>query len=198
MNGKFSVQLCNPLGVKLIYWGYLAQQWERLVMIHPQHIACSAFELSPLFPQLFPSHPFLTAKGWGLLKFQLLPCIFIAWFWFCCWFFLTLQAPKNWCICFSLVVHSDEPAFSWEVPEDGNTQLARHGQIWHHVPMLLGGLHCSSGNAEINGPAEIPAPKVRARAVTLGEGGKKPYELCATGASLSSFYFLSLLLLLFF
>lgn len=87
MNGKLSVQLCNPLGVKLIYWGYLAQQWERLVMIHPQHIACSAFELSPLFPQLFPSHPFLTAKGWGLLKFQLLPCIFIAWFWFCCWFF---------------------------------------------------------------------------------------------------------------
>lgn len=128
------------------------------------------------------------------LVFKLLPCVLFG-------FFLALQAPENWCVCFSLVVRSDESAFSWEIPEDRNTQLAGHSQIWHHILVLLGGLHCSSGHAEVNGPSEIPAPKVRARAVTLGEGGKKPCELFATGASLSSFDFLFLcffFLLLFF
>lgn len=179
--------------VKLICWGYLAQQWERLVVIHPTAHGLLSLWTFPTLSPAFPFPPLPHSYGMGFVEVSALTlylhCLFLV--------FLALQAPKNWCICFSLVVHSDEPAFSWEVPEDGNTQLARYGQIWHHVPMLLGGLHCSSGNAEINGPAEIPAPKVRARAVTLGEGGKKPYELCATGASLSSFYFLSLLLLFF-
>lgn len=105
------------------------------------------------------------------------------------WFLFPSQAPANRRVCLSPVVRSDESAFGREVPEGGHAQLAGHGQVWHHVPVLPGGLHRSRGHAEINGPAEIPAPKVRARAVTLGEGGKKPCELFATGASLSSCYF---------
>lgn len=123
-------------------------------------------------PHFFPTFLLLPQNQGGSLVFKLLAYVLFG-------FFLALQAPENWCVCFSLVVRSDESAFSWEVPEDGNTQLARHSQIWHHILVLLGRLHRSSGHAEIYGPSEIPAPKVRARAVTLGEGGKKAlWTLC--------------------
>lgn len=178
------MQLCKLVGSSTNPLGYLTQQWERQWGWYNHskrwYLACSVHKLLPLFPHLLLSLPFLRTKGF--VKFKLLPCIFVG-------FFLALQAPKNWCVCFGLVVRSDGSALSWEIPEDRNAQLARHSQIWHHLPVLLGGLHCSSGNAEINGPSEIPAPKVRARAVTLGEGGKKPCELFATGASVSSSYF---------
>lgn len=60
------------------------------------------------------------------------------------------------------------------LPASGHPQLAGHGQVQRYLPLLPGGLCCSRGRAETGGPAETPAPKVRARAVTVGGRAETP------------------------
>lgn len=52
----------------------------------------------------------------------------------------------------------------------GLAWLAGHAQAQHDVPVLPRGLHGNCGHKEGDGPAEVPAPKVRAAAVTAGGG----------------------------
>lgn len=50
------------------------------------------------------------------------------------------------------------------------TRLAGHTQVQYHVSVLPGGLHRSCGYKEVDRPTEVPVPKVREAAVTVGGG----------------------------
>lgn len=80
------------------------------------------------------------------------------------------QAPEDRCLLHLPVGRAAGAAPDRAVPAGRLTRLAGHAQVQHHVPVLPGGLHGSSGHKEGDRPAEVPAPKVREAAVTAGGG----------------------------
>lgn len=78
------------------------------------------------------------------------------------------QASTDRCLCLHPLAPGDGLPPSGEVSAGRHSQLAGHRQVQHHLPVLPGGFCSSCGHAEINRPAEISAPKVRAGTVTVG------------------------------